>query len=305
MSVSPPPPPAPPGIAAVAAAVAAQDGVARWGHPLGAGTGSPPRGWAAGERDPHPPPSSLLYFGWFCQGPRGPPGQDPFSFAVLMSLFLSLSVCPSLVRLSGSPPFPSHPSPLSNGSPPLSTHPSVRLSVRSVWGGPAAGPAQWLSVIRGQADGVGRRGVGGGARRPPRGEAAARRGRPEEQRLGPQRARHGEGGARPLANGAEPLGRREAQPVQVSEHTRHPGTDTPPTLPPPVCPGTRSPARAVLGQGPPRGPTGHRPPRLGEGSGGGSCGAQSPAGLEEHPWVLSSARGGFARCRREAARHPW
>lgn len=68
-----------------------------------------------------------------------------------------------------------------------------------------------------------RSGAGGGAGRPAGGDAGAGattgRGRLEKRRRCPQRAgrRRWQGGQRPLADGAEPPGRREAQPVQVSD----------------------------------------------------------------------------------------
>lgn len=242
---------------------------------------------------PLPPPPFLLDV-----LPRPPrtlrPG--PLFFAVLMSLFLSLSVCPSLVRL---PPPALSPSPHSPTAPHVfHVHPCVRPApFVSVWGGPAAGPAQWLSVIRGQADGVGRRRAVRGPRRPARGQAAARRGWNEEQRVRPQRARSGKGGTGPLAHGAEPLGRREAQPVQVSEHgtVRH-GTATATA----GEPGRPLPDADELGWGTPTGPRGRqqvprttvpRERRLFPFSQRcfGSGAAEEAPGQEQHFWVLSPA----------------
>uniref|UniRef100_A0A8B9MKD2 Synaptotagmin-7 n=1 Tax=Accipiter nisus TaxID=211598 RepID=A0A8B9MKD2_9AVES len=113
---------------------AAQDGVARWGHPLGAGTG-PHRGWAAGKRDPRPdprPPPPFILDGSAEAPPRArppfPPRPGPLFFCsadVSLSLSVCLSVsCPSVpLRLSPPPLVP--PNPSQNGSPSFHVRPSV------------------------------------------------------------------------------------------------------------------------------------------------------------------------------------
>lgn len=88
------------------------------GAPPRRGDGSP-RGWAAGERDPPSRPLSLLPPPFLLDVlPRPPrtPRPGPLFFAVLMSLFLSLSICLSVScpsAPSGSVALPSFP----DGSP--------------------------------------------------------------------------------------------------------------------------------------------------------------------------------------------